>query len=440
MKKNLKEMRAALGAAKAKGKAKVDAYEALRGKAELSAEETVRLEALDAEIEAIEAEVAALEADISAEETRARRSAAFGASTAITSTQRVQVLRDAPNPERTNGFNSMAEFARAVRLASSNTGYDDRLNAAAPANIHQNGGNAGEGYLVPAEFRQQIWDAVFSGFDLLPMFSPSPTSSNLVNFVKDETTPWGSVGVRAFWRAEASLMTASKLSLQGGSCPLHEIFALCGATEELLHDAPQLNNRLTVKAAAAIRYVASRAIFEGSGAGQPLGFTTSGGPLITQAAEGGQTAGTIVLQNLAKMMTRLQPSSLGSSFWMASPEVLPQLVGLTIGNIPVFTPPNAGATEAPAGYILGRPLIYTEHNNPLGQVGDICLVDPAGYLALTKEGGGIDFASSIHLWFDQAATCFRWIFRIGGQPLLSAPISPAKGSLTKSHFVTLAAR
>ena len=32
---------------------------------------------------------------------------------------------------------------------------------------------------------------------------------------------------------------------------------------------------------------------------------------------------------------------------------------------------------------------------------------------------------------------FRWIFRVGGQPVLSAPVSPAKGSATKSHFVVL---
>ena len=271
------------------------------------------------------------------------------------------------------------------------------------------------------------------------MFNPEPTSSNMVNIVKDETTPWGSVGVQASWRSEGAVMTASKLNLTGSTVPLHELFAFVGATDELLNDAPLLQNRLTVKAAAAIRFRASRAIYEGTGAGQPQGFMNSGA-LVTQAAEGGQTAGTINLTNLAKMMTRLQPSSLGSSFWMASPEILPQLVNLQIGNIPVFTPPNAGATQAPAGYILGRPLMFTEHNSPLGQVGDIVLVNPAGYYAVTKQGGGIDFASSIHLWFDQAITAFRWIFRIGGQPFLTAPISPAKGSLTKSHFITLAAR
>jgi HK97 family phage major capsid protein len=440
MKKNLKELKATLASKKQAGKAKLTEFDALSAKGEPSEADTAKMAALDADISALEAEVETLTAEISTEETRIRRQSAFTASTALdTNRARVEVLRDAPNPATTNGFNSMAEFARAVRLASTNMSYDDRLNAAAPSNIHQSGGNAGEGYLVPAEYRQQIWDVVFSGYDLLPLFAPSPTSSNLVHFIKDETTPWGAAGVQAVWRTEAAVMSASKLSLQGASVPLHELIAFVGATEELLQDAPQLQNRLTMKAGQALRFRASRAIYEGTGAGQPQGFMNGPG-LVTQAAEGGQTAGTINVQNLAKMVTRLLPSSLGSAYWLASPEILPQLVGLTIGNIPVFTSPQQGMTEGVAGFILGRPVIYTEHNAPLGSVGDIVLADPAGYMALTKEGGGIDFASSIHLWFDQAATAFRWIFRVGGQPMLSAPQSPNKGSLTKSHFVTLAAR
>ena len=50
------------------------------------------------------------------------------------------------------------------------------------------------------------------------------------------------------------------------------------------------------------------------------------------------------------------------------------------------------------------------------------------------------FAESAHLYFDQALKCFRWRFRVGGQPFLSKPMTPAKGTLTKSHFVALATR
>ena len=49
----------------------------------------------------------------------------------------------------------------------------------------------------------------------------------------------------------------------------------------------------------------------------------------------------------------------------------------------------------------------------------------------------LDFAASIHLFFDQNLTAFRWIFRLGGQPYLSGPVAAAKGAGTKSHFVCI---
>jgi hypothetical protein len=91
--------------------------------------------------------------------------------------------------------------------------------------------------------------------------------------------------------------------------------------------------------------------------------------------------------------------------------------------------------------------MYSEHAQTLGTKGDVQLVNPFGYYATVKQSGdggeglpGLEFAQSIHLYFDYNLTAFRWTFRLGGQPYLSAAISPAKGSNTKSHFVTLAAR
>ena len=64
---------------------------------------------------------------------------------------------------------------------------------------------------------------------------------------------------------------------------------------------------------------------------------------------------------------------------------------------------------------------------------------PGGYYSSVKSGG-IKFAASMHLYFDYDIEAFRWTFRMGGQPYLSAPVSQAKGSQTLSHFITLAER
>jgi HK97 family phage major capsid protein len=130
----------------------------------------------------------------------------------------------------------------------------------------------------------------------------------------------------------------------------------------------------------------------------------------------------------------------GKPLWFANPDIIPQLIGLTIGNMPVWVPMNQGIQANPFdGYLLGYPVIFTEHAQTLGVTGDLVCANLAGYYAAVKAGG-VEFASSIHLYFDQNLTAFRWTFRINGQPILSKAVQPAKGATTKSHFVALASR
>lgn len=343
------------------------------------------------------------------------------------------------------GWANAAEFARAVQRASAGGGQlDERLLiGAAPTNYHQEtGGTSGEGYMVPPQMRDGIWDLINNGGgddgpNLLQLVNPERTASNAVQYVKDETTIWAATGVRAAWRSEAVQMSATKLITSQGFLALHELYAFVTATDELLQDAPRLNDRVTVRAAAAIRYQVNKAIIEGTGAGQPLGWTASGAPFVSVAKESGQAADTVVTNNVLKMYARvINPAA---AIWLVNQDVLPQLFGMTLANNGLWFPPQAGIAGAPGGTLLGRPVFVSEHCETLGDQGDIQFVNPAGYYAVTRTGAP-DFASSIHLFFDYNVTAFRWTFRLGGTPILSAPISPAKGSATRSHFVQLDAR
>jgi HK97 family phage major capsid protein len=418
-----------------RGKAAMTEYNALADKAERTAEEDARLAALDGEISALEAEVVDLDAKIEAKEKANRRAGMFSAPAPARSTART--VGEA-NPETTGGFRNLADFALSVRNASVDHVVDPRL-AALPGNSHESSGTSGEGYLIPAEFRQQVMELVFNGDDLLNLVTPEPTSSNVVRVLRDETTPWGSSGVQASWRAEGSQMTPSKLDTKGSDVRLHELYAFVVATDELISDAPRLNDRLTRQAARAIRWKASDAIMWGDGVGKPLGFMNSAA-LVEVAKESGQAADTLVAANVAKMFSRILPGNIANTVWVANPDVIPQLTTMVLGNQPIWTPPATGFQNAPGGFLFGRPVILSEHADTLGDKGDIVLFDPAGYYAITKQGGGIDFASSIHLYFDYGAQAFRWTFRMGGQPHLSAPVTPARSAATKSHFVALADR
>lgn len=338
------------------------------------------------------------------------------------------------------GFADAGEFGRAVFLAGARGGgiADERLQIlGAPTNFHQEKGSS-DGYMVPPAIRDEVWKLVLNDSEsILPLFNPEPTDSNQVGVIADESTPWGSTGIQAAWEAEGNQFDASKLSTKLKQMQLHKLRAFVIATEEILEDAPMLTNRLTVGAAAAIRWKADQAIIEGDGVGKPKGWMSSNA-LVTVAKESGQSANTIVAANLFKMFAQLLLAG-GRPFWLANQNTLPQLGTMTIGNQPVWFPSSQTIQGAPVGgTLLGLQLRFTEQAETLGTKGDLQLVNPAGYYAASKRGG-IKFASSMHLYFDYDMQCFRWTFRLGGQPLLSAPVTANKGD-NKSHFVTLATR
>ena len=346
-------------------------------------------------------------------------------------------VRDLREDDPAHGFTNLADFALAVKESCHPGGsIDPRLRmAAAPTNFHRETGTD-EGYMVPAQMSEQIWELVYDEGDLLMEVDNEPTNRNAVEKLTDESTPWGSTGVQAYWRSEGGQMTPSKLDTNAELVKLHELYAFVLATEELLEDAPRLNDRLTRKSAEAIRWKANQAFFEGTGSGQPLGWMNAN-CLVTQAKESGQAADTIVAENVAKMYSRvINPAQ---AIWFINQDAFPQLMTMTLGNQPIWTPPQSGFANAPGGMLFGRPIRFSEHCATVGDKGDIQLVSPKGYYAVSKRNGP-RFASSIHLYFDYNIRAFRWTFRLGGQPHLSAAVQPNKGSNTRSHFVVLANR
>lgn len=441
----LAKLRAKLANLNSQGTAKVAEFNTLSARlatltGNAQAELQAQADALEGEIDQLAEDAAGVKAEIATEEKRAKRNAMFG-TTAITPPGAVPAGATEPGAVGNGGFRSMAEFATAVRSAAWGNATDPRLlamNAAIPAGTFHNGGTAGEGFLVPTDFRDQIWEIVMAQGDLLARTDSSPTQSNSVSNLKDETTPWGASGIIVAWRAEAARMDASKFATKGMTTTLHEMYAFTLATDELLEDAPLLATRLTQKAGQAIAWKASESIVTGDGVGKPLGFLRSKA-LVVVDPEANQAAQTINVDNVSKMYSRFLPSALGGATWLANSEILPQLMKLTVGSQPIWTPPQAGFANAPGGFLLGLPVEWSEHAEPLGSVGDLMLTQLKGYASFTKASG-INFASSIHLYFDMGMQAFRWTFRVGGQPYLSKPVAPAKGTATKSHFVALGAR
>jgi HK97 family phage major capsid protein len=435
MAKRLIELRQKIEDSKAKGKTLLEALEAA---------ENNNAEDLGAHQEAFDAwqkDHDELTEALAAEERSQERRRSLGGATSLSGIQPARrVTSDEPDPETTHGFRSMAEYAIAVQRACNPAAsvVDPRL-LAAPTSYHEAGGANGEAYLMPSAMRATIWDAVAEQESLLNEVDLEPTQARQVSMLADETTPWGSSGVQAFWRAEGTQMNASKLDTQGRTVQAHELYAFVLATEELLEDAPRLESRIRTKAPQAIAWKASDAVVYGTGAGQPLGWFNSSA-MVTIAKEAAQAADSIVAENILKMYAAHLVVPGDTPYWLANRDILPKLGTLTIGDQPMWTPPN-GLMGAPGGFLLGIPIKWSEHAKTLGDKGDLTLVSPKGYYAARRTVGATpDYAESIHLFFDYNIKAFRFIFRIGGQPHLSAPITPPNSPQAKSHFVTLAER
>lgn len=424
---------AALLQRKAAAVEKMKAVRAAAGEAVFTEEQTATFDAARTEAAQLQAAIDQEQAAIELE-----RSAA-GTALEISDTATVQVGTDRRTLDATHGFRSMGDFVAAAYKRQLHGVEDPRLAIGAAATTYGSEGSLADGgFLVPPEFSSQVWRHSLEEDAFLPMTDAQTISGNSMSYPKDETTPWGTDGVRAYWEAEAAAATATKPKGQVNTLRLNKLLALIPVTDELQSDASALGSYIAGKAAESIRFKTNLALFEGTGVGQPEGVFTAAAR-VDIAKESGQAADTVVAGNVVKMYARqLHPAR---AVWLMQPQVLPQIMTMTIGDQPIWTPPSSGLTQAPMGMLLGRPIYPTEVCKALGDVGDIGFIDFKSVRAITKAGG-IETATSMHLYFDQGLNAYRFTFRVDARPAVTAAVSSKNGGsgATRSPFVFVAAR
>lgn len=348
------------------------------------------------------------------------------------------------DPFATNrgGFTTFGEFALAVAGATQNArvggSIDPRLLRSAATTVGTEKVGQDGGFLVPPEWRNEIMKKVVAENELMQRTFNMPTSKNSIVLNTDETTPWdASGGIQAEWLEETGTLSQSKPKLQQKQIRLHKLGALVNVSEELLDDAPAMASYLTRHAPEKLVRKVNEAIVRGDGNGKPLGILSSDA-LISTAAESGQAAATIQLENVINMYSRLYAPFYNTAAWFINQDIIPQLYTMGQNNQNVFIP-NSSAANAPHGMLLGRPIIPTVECSALGTVGDIILADMTQYLTSVKSGG-VKSDVSIHLYFDQDVTAFRFVMRVAGQPLWNTAITPPNSAATKSWAVALATR
>ncbi len=354
----------------------------------------------------------------------------------------IQHIKDNIHDDPKLGFQNMGDLGMAAFNAASPNGvYDKRLDVlGAIDGLNQKLPSKG-GFLVPPSFRNEIWTGAeqssLNTWALTDNFT-FPGESLSVPAV-DETSRktgsrWG--GTQSYWADEAATMTESDPSFREVTIIPKELHVFTRVTNKLLRNTRALGQFLNKSSTDEIVFNLSDKLFHGTGAGQPKGILNSGA-LVTEAKESAQSADTVLPANINKMYSRMPNRWLNGAVWYIHRTVVPQLESMTTGDMPVYLPPN-GLAGRPLGTLKGSPVVVTEYNLPVGDVGDIIFTNLQAYFS--GQNGGLESDTSIHFYFDTNQTAFRWILNADGCPYMQNSIEEYQGTERISPFVTLAER
>jgi HK97 family phage major capsid protein len=300
------------------------------------------------------------------------------------------------------------------------------------------------GFLVPEEFRSELLQLSLDGAVVRPRATIIPMANPRIHIpMLDETSRVSSVfgGVVVYRTEEGAEFTESSASFASVKLDVTKQTALSHVPNELIRDWGAFGAFMDATLPNAMSFYEDLDYISGSGVGAPLGgLSVNNTALLVISKESGQTAATIVWQNVLKMYARMLPSSLGKAVWLASPDVFVELATMALsvgtGGSAVWLTDGHGA---PVLTLLGRPVIMTEKApGALGAQGDLSLVDWSMYLIGDYQNMTVD--SSPHVKFTSDKTTFRAIARNDGRPWIQSPITPRNNSATLSAFVTLEAR
>ena len=308
------------------------------------------------------------------------------------------------------GFKCLSEFAIAVKNASVSgmRNVDKRLDSlstkAAGTGVNEGDSEYG-GYLIPEEFRNQLLEIAIKKSNILSMALTIPMMTNAIHipYVSGTDRSGGLVhgGIEFSWLDEEGAKSETRPKFGKIQLRLKKMAGLVYASDEILEDSPiSLEPLLSRMFSDALAWQLDNVFINGSGAGKPLGVLNA--PcLISVAKEAGQLADTIIFENVIKMYARMWDKT--NAVFMANDDTFQQLaqMSLSVGTAgaPVWLPAG-GASGKPYDTLFGKPLIFTEHCQKIGDAGDILFADWSQYLVGQKSGGTVQFASSIHLKFD----------------------------------------
>lgn len=300
------------------------------------------------------------------------------------------------------------------------------------------------GYLIPEFLRSELLRVpmekgmVRSRARVVPMETlmvPYPT----IDSTSNATSVHG--GITGYWTEEGGTLTDSAPTFGRIELLAKKLTLYSEIPNELFQDSIiSLEQFMSQSYPEALLWFEDCAFTDGTGVGQPLGYINAPAA-VSITKESGQTAATILWENIVKAYSRMLPSSLGNAVWVAHIDTLPQLATMALsvgtGGSAIWIG-DGGGEDAPPMRILGRPVVFTEKVSTVGTAGDINFVDFGYYLIGDRQA--MQMSTSTEFKFGNDKTAMRVIERVDGTPWIKSAITPRKGSNTLSPFVKIATR
>jgi len=244
-------------------------------------------------------------------------------------------------------------------------------------------------------------------------------------------------GLQATWENELATVSETTAATRTVELTARKLAVFTSASSELMQDGKGFAQNLESAMVETLGFTLDEAFLNGDGAGKPLGLMNDAA-LITVDKEGGQTAATLVSDNLGKMYARLAPQCVRKSVWVVAPSCIPELLGMSIAvgtggsHLRLMNETNGSFN------IFGRPVIISEKCQQLGTTGDVILADWSQYaIGMRRE---ISLDSSIHRYWSTDAVALRCIMRVDGQGTWGSAVTPKNGTDTLSWCVALQTR
>ena len=353
-------------------------------------------------------------------------------------------------------FKSFGEFLLATRRFRINRELDQRLSyinndgkVDKTAGHMEIADDSQGGFLVPEAYRADLQmialeNAIVrpNGATIIPPIKSDSVKIPYVNDTSHATTVFG--GVQAAWTAEREAKDATKPTFGQMELIPKKLAGITYTSNELLMDsAIALEPLIKRMFGSAWGYFEDNAFINGNGVGQPLGIQNCNALKVVLR----NTVNRVFFEDLREMYACMLGPSHPFAIWVLNPGVLPDLIGMTSGDVapaaattPIWINQNMGAANPIPGRIFGRPFFISEKMPSLGTQGDIGYFDLRYYFIFDRQPLTIDV--STHVAFTTDETCWRFVLRVAGQCWPAATLTPRNAAApvtTISPFVVLGA-